>query len=129
MIEYQISDHPPHLNVRLSGPVSEEEVRDTFRGFEEDLQSLPPDYAVIVSCLDSTYFTPAAVGPLYYYVVQAADTEPGLTILLYGDADPSPHLSAFLRRLVPGNRVRIARSVEEAEKHLKQERQAKYSEN
>ena len=116
MIQYRTSSDPPHLTVHLSGTVSEEEVHDEFEGFEEVLEMLPRGYVALVDCLDAAYLTPTALGPLYYHAVQALDTDPALTVLLYGDHNPEPHLSSFLRRVVPGNRVRIARSKDEAQR-------------
>jgi hypothetical protein len=114
MIEYQTSDTAPHLLVRLSGAITEAEVKSSFADLQDHLQSLPSGYVALVSCTDPAYLTPPALGPLYYHAVKAADTNPGLTILAYGDHDPSPDLSAFLRRLVPGNRVRVISSENEA---------------
>jgi hypothetical protein len=116
MIQYRTSSEPPHLTIQLSGTVTEDDVHDEFQEFEKILSTLPSRYVVLVDCLEPTYLTPPAVGPLYYYAVRALDTDPGLTVLLYGDRNPDPHLSAFLRRVVPGNRVRIAQSEEEAQR-------------
>jgi hypothetical protein len=116
MIEYRTAPEPPHLTIHLSGTVSEDDVHDQFQEFEDVLATLPRGYVALVDCLEPTYLTPSAAGPLYYHAVQALDTDPGLTVLLYGERDPEPHLSAFLRRVVPGNRVRIVQSKEEAQR-------------
>lgn len=122
MIEFHTSSAPPHLTVRFSGTVSEADVRDEFQGFEDVLSALPHGYVALVDCLDPAYLTPPALGPLYYHAVRALDTDPELTVLLCGDRNPDPHLSGFLRRVVPGNRVRIARSEDEAQRLFERHR-------
>jgi hypothetical protein len=122
MIEYRTSPEPPHLTIHLSGTVSEDDVHGQFQEFEDVLATLPSGYVALVDCLEPTYLTPTAAGPLYYHAVQALDTDPGLTVLLYGERDPEPHLSAFLRRVVPGNRVRIVQSKAEAQRLIERYR-------
>jgi hypothetical protein len=98
----------------LSGRVDGDGVCDGLRSLPDDVDALPSSFVVSALYPDVVYFAPDALAPLYYYAAVIADAQPGLFVLVNGSRSPAPELRAFIRRILPGGRVRLASTVEKA---------------
>jgi hypothetical protein len=114
MIDIRLSDDAPHLTVKLEGTVEAASVHAFVEDLSSELQALPEEFVALLVCSDSAYLEAEALGPLFYLIAYGAESDPRLAVVVADPNGPAARLRDFLRKVLPGERVRVVPSAEEA---------------